>query len=72
MNHLRPRANEESLRLAGGDGRHHSLDDGRFRAVCRQPHFSKRAAQLRQLSKTLAAIGTRLDMPTNLSFFVGR
>ena len=43
-----------------------------FRAVGRQLQFSKRAAQFRQLSKTLAAIGTRLDMPTNFSLFVGR
>ena len=72
MNRLRLRANNGALRIAGRDGRHDSLDDGRFRAVGRQPRFSKRAAQLRQLPKTLAAIGTRLDMPTNLSFFVGR
>ena len=34
--------------------------------------FSKRAAQFRQLSKLLAAIGTRLDMSTNFSLFIGR
>jgi hypothetical protein len=48
------------------------LDYGRFRADCRQPQFSKRAAQFRQLPETLAAIGTRLDMPANFLLFVGR
>jgi hypothetical protein len=71
MNHLRPRANEGPPRFLRGDRRHNSLDDGDFRDVDRQLCFSKRAAQLCQLPKTLATIGTRLEMPTNISLFVG-
>ncbi len=72
MNCLRLRANEGTLRRIGSNRRHDSVDDGRLRTFGRQPCVRKRAAQLCQLMKTLAAIGTCVEMPTDFSFFVGR